>query len=83
MGYDLVLLLDVLEHFDKEEGRFLLDDLLSKNTGILISTPKHPSAQKDAFGNIYETHDLRGLSKSYHKWQTSFLFLIISPTFAI
>ena len=56
MGYDLVLLLDVLEHFDKEEGRFLLDSLLSKNTGVLISTPKHPSAQKDAFGNIYETH---------------------------
>jgi len=50
------LLLDALEHFDKEEGRFLLDSLLSKNTGVLISTPKHPSAQKDAFGNIYETH---------------------------
>ena len=56
MGYDLVLLLDVLEHFDKDEGRFLLESLLSKNTGILISTPKHPSEQRDAFGNIYETH---------------------------
>jgi hypothetical protein len=56
MGYDLVLLLDVLEHFEKVEGVLLLDSLLSKNTGVLISTPKKPSAQKDAFGNIYEAH---------------------------
>lgn len=56
MGYDLVLLVDVLEHFDKAKGQILLDSLLSKNSGVLISTPKHPSAQKDAFGNSYETH---------------------------
>lgn len=54
--YDLVLLIDVLEHFSKDEGVWLLNNLLSKNKGILIGTPKRPSAQKDAFGNVFETH---------------------------
>jgi hypothetical protein len=54
--YDLVLLIDVLEHFSKEEGVWLLNNLLSKNKGILIGTPKRPSAQKDVFGNVFETH---------------------------
>ena len=54
--YDLVLLIDVLEHFPKEEGVWLLNNLLSKNKGVLINTPKKPSAQKDAFDNIFETH---------------------------
>jgi hypothetical protein len=69
--YDLVLLIDVLEHFDKEDGKSLLTKILAKNKGILISTPKNPSNQKDAFNNVYETHrarwtklDLEGLYSS-------------------
>ena len=54
--YDLVLLIDVLEHFSKEEGVWLLNNLLSKNKGILIGHPKRPSAQKDVFENVFETH---------------------------
>jgi len=54
--YDLVLLIDVLEHFEKPQGEALLHTILHKNDGVLISTPKKPSTQKDAFGNVYETH---------------------------
>ena len=54
--YDLVLLIDVLEHFTKEEGTWLLNTLLSKNKGIIIGTPKNPSNQKDTFDNVFETH---------------------------
>gem|GEM_PF-441897 len=54
--YDLVLLIDVLEHFNKADGELLLQKLLQRNLGILISTPKKPSEQKNAFGNDYETH---------------------------
>jgi hypothetical protein len=54
--YDLVLLIDVLEHFEKHQGETLLHKILRKNDGVLISTPKKPSSQKDAFGNVYETH---------------------------
>jgi methyltransferase family protein len=54
--YDLILLIDVLEHFEKHQGEVLLQKILRKNDGILISTPKKPSIQKDAFRNVYETH---------------------------
>ena len=54
--YDLILLIHVLEHFEKKEGSSLLEILLRNNNGVLISTPRKPSPQKDAFGNIYETH---------------------------
>jgi 2-polyprenyl-3-methyl-5-hydroxy-6-metoxy-1,4-benzoquinol methylase len=55
-SYDLVLLIDVLEHFSKVEGMLLLNNLLKKNKGILVSTPKKPSPQKEAFGNAFEIH---------------------------
>lgn len=54
--YDLVLLIDVIEHFEKIDGINLLNTLLAKNESVLVSTPKKPSPQKDAFGNVYETH---------------------------
>jgi hypothetical protein len=70
--YDLVLLIDVLEHFEKKEGSNLLNILINNNKGVLISTPRKPSPQKDAFGNVYETHrsrwtenDLRGLGECH------------------
>ncbi len=54
--YDLILLIDVLEHFEKNDGVNLLKTLLANNECILVSTPKKPTPQKDAFGNVYETH---------------------------
>lgn len=55
-SYDLVLVIDVLEHFSKTKGRRLLKKLLAKNKGIIISVPKNIGAPKAAFNNIYETH---------------------------
>jgi 2-polyprenyl-3-methyl-5-hydroxy-6-metoxy-1,4-benzoquinol methylase len=55
-SYDLVSLIDVLEHFSKEEGILLLNNLFKKNKGILVSTPKKPSPQQDVFGNAFEIH---------------------------
>lgn len=57
--YDLVLIIDVLEHFDKATGQSLLQQLLAKHKGVLVSTPKNPSKQLDAFGNEYERHKSR------------------------
>ena len=55
-GYDLVLLIDVLEHFYKPGGSALVESLVSHNKGILISTPKEWNEQDDVFGNEYERH---------------------------
>ena len=55
-GYDLVLLIDVLEQLPKEEGRDLLTLLILNNENLLISTPKEWVTQSDIFGNGYERH---------------------------
>jgi hypothetical protein len=71
-NYDLFLLIDVLEHFDKPAGRLLLEKLLSKSKGVLISTPKNPSAQKNAFNNDYETHRAKWTRKEMSSFSNSF-----------
>ncbi|MFS0784361.1 glycosyltransferase [Bacillus sp. 1P06AnD] len=58
--YDTLLLIDVLEHFEKEEGLRLIDDLLSiTNTSLIVSTPIIPSPQGEYLGNVLETHRSR------------------------
>ena len=65
--YNLVLLIDVLEHFEKHQGETLLRKILHTSDGVLISTPKEPSSQKDAFGNIHETHRSRWTKDDLNK----------------
>jgi 2-polyprenyl-3-methyl-5-hydroxy-6-metoxy-1,4-benzoquinol methylase len=54
--YDLIMIIDVLEHFKSEEGRKLLKDCTRVGRNILISTPKDASNQGAVFGNEYESH---------------------------
>ena len=56
LTYELVLLIDVLEHFDKEKGALLVRKILTGNGGIIISTPKKFINQINAFANEYEMH---------------------------
>lgn len=55
-SYNLVLILDVLEHLDKQQGKLLLTKILQRNDGAIVSTPKKVSLQKDVFDNKYEIH---------------------------
>jgi hypothetical protein len=71
-SYDLILLVDVLEHFKKLEGNLLLTKILANNTGALISTPKYPSNQKDAFKNVYEVHRARWTKQELSALASSF-----------
>lgn len=54
--YDLVIVIDVLEHFNKNSGKLLIEKIFKKSNGLLISTPKIFALQKDSFNNIYEIH---------------------------
>jgi hypothetical protein len=54
--YDLILLIDVLEHLDYEEGSNLLEVCRDNARNILISTPKDIGKQEIIIGNRYETH---------------------------
>ena len=55
--YDCILLIDVLEHFEKEEGKRFIKELMSHvNKSLIISTPRYPAKQEEYLGNKYEEH---------------------------
>jgi len=72
--YDVVLLVDVIEHMSKQEGLSLVNELLQHTRkALLISTPLYPAPQGDAEQNCYERHcsrwtplDFRAFDFSYH-----------------
>ena len=58
--YDCILMTDVLEHFDKDEGNAIISKIVNNKltaSGILlISTPAVWIEQGAAYGNELETH---------------------------
>jgi hypothetical protein len=56
-GWDLVLMIDSLEHLEPEEGRCFLAGLVERNKHIIVSVPNGPMPQADpVYGNAYERH---------------------------
>lgn len=56
-NYDCIILIDVLEHFTKEDGlRLITKLLLHCNKGVIVSTPFYPDHQIEYLGNQYEQH---------------------------
>jgi SAM-dependent methyltransferase len=58
-NYDLILLIDVIEHFDKEEGVKVLGECKSISKRVLFSTPADPAEQGAEYGNQLEIHRSR------------------------
>jgi hypothetical protein len=57
MGYyDLVYMGDVIEHFSKEEGKKVIEELKKKSRCLIIVTPVKVLAQGDVYGNKFEEH---------------------------
>ncbi len=54
-SYDLVLLIDVLEHFTREQGTAVLYSCLRIGRNVIVSTPRQFFRQ-EGFGNPYEQH---------------------------
>jgi hypothetical protein len=54
--YDLILLVDILEHFDYDDGIRLLKMCEQQGSNTIISTPRHFFNQREMFGNPYEIH---------------------------
>lgn len=58
--YDVVLLIDVLEHFSKDEGTALIQDLLAHtHKALIISTPLFPETKQEYRENVLEQHKSR------------------------
>ena len=54
--YDLVLMIDSLEHFAPEVGRPLLRELVANNKHVIVSVPNGRMEQGETFGNPHEAH---------------------------
>ena len=54
--YDLILMIDVFEHFTYEDGLKVLEDCRRLGRNILIAVPRSMSVQGAVFGNPFETH---------------------------
>jgi hypothetical protein len=55
-GFDIVLMLDSLEHLDKETGLRILDALRKNNKAVIVSVPEGESSQESWCGNDLERH---------------------------
>ena len=61
--YDLVLMIDVIEHLEKEKGN---EVLVAVKNHYLVSTPAYWSPQGASFGNERERHVSRWYAEDFH-----------------
>jgi SAM-dependent methyltransferase len=54
--YDLILLADVIEHFEKEQAVRLINECFSHSPVVLVSTPREFYEQPAINNNPYEAH---------------------------
>jgi len=70
--YDLILLIDILEHFEYTEGIKILESCRRIGRNMIISTPKHIGSQEDSFGNPFETHRFQWSRKHFDRYSDKF-----------
>ena len=70
--YDLILMIDVFEHFTHEDGLKVLEECRRCGRNILISVPRIMSVQEDVFENPYETHRYNWKRKDFAEIQDKF-----------
>ena len=79
-NYDLALMFDIIEHFEKQEGLDLLAKIKNKCKNILLSTPSTPIRTMDIMGNIHQEHKslwkLEDFGKNFSVLETSPLLLV-------
>lgn len=81
--YDMILLIDVLAHFDKQTGRKLLRKLAKHaNKSVIISTPLYPEAQAEYLGNHLEEHKSRWAITDFFEFDFSILNIPIGKNVA-
>jgi 2-polyprenyl-3-methyl-5-hydroxy-6-metoxy-1,4-benzoquinol methylase len=54
--YDAVLAIDILEHFNEEDGKLFIRELKRIGKNVIICTPTIVKEQGACFGNEYEIH---------------------------
>jgi hypothetical protein len=66
-GYDLVVIGDVIEHFEKSDGLRLLRTLLTRNRNVLVTTP-FDFFDQEVEGNPYQRHRSHWTIDDFRTW---------------
>jgi hypothetical protein len=81
--YELIIIGDVIEHFEKQVGLELLAELKRKSAFVLLSSPTVFYPQGDAFENEFERHlsfwtieDFAASKFDYEEYDNAFVALI-------
>lgn len=72
-GFDLVLMIDSLEHLEPEAGRAFLAELLEHNKHVIVSVPIEYMPQGAAYGNKFETHRTHHSGAEFDQYQPTVL----------
>lgn len=70
--YDLIFLIDVLEHFELEDGMRVLDACQERGRNTIISTPRTVHRQGSILGNVYETHRCQWKERDFDRFPGRF-----------
>ncbi len=70
--YDLILLVDIIEHFSLEDGLGLIKCTTECGRNVLICTPKFMTIQSNVFGNPYETHRFQWTKADFRSFKNIF-----------
>ena len=78
--YDLILMIDVFEHFTHEEGLKILKECRRCGKNILISVPRVMSVQEEVYGNLFETHCFNWKRKDFSNITDKFFLYNVKST---
>jgi hypothetical protein len=67
VGYDVVVIGDMIEHVEKEQGIALLDALLRQNRNVVLSTP-YRFFEQEVPGNPFERHRSHWTIDDFTRW---------------
>jgi len=82
--YDVIMMIDVLEHFEKETGKELLQKLvLHANKAVIISTPVNPARQDQYMGNTFEAHKSKWFVNDFQYFDMQYSLIDISNNQAL
>jgi len=70
--YDLVLLIDVIEHFTYDEGITILNSCMKTGRNTVVSTPKDIGVQDTLCGNPYEEHKFQWKKRHFRNFKNRF-----------
>lgn len=70
--YDLVLLIDVLEHFEFDEGQKILNECKRIGKNVIVSTPKDVDFEQYGHENPLEQHKSQWNNKNFDMFEEKF-----------